>query len=503
MDSTRIADYVRAGFAGLYLLTQEEVRAEAGIKAVAEELGYKLFAWTTITGTVDVSTGSVSGSIDPVEAVSAVSELPEKSILLLKDFHQFLGDSGQPANPMITRILKEKVRECRCSGKVLLLLGCSLRLPPEIAKDFTVIEYGLPDEPFLSGIADSIAKSAGIELSSDLVQSAAEAARGLTATEAEDIFALSVVRTQQLESGLISSEKARAIAKDGILELSESKETLDSIGGLGELKSWTLRRRNAFSPRAREYGLPVPKGVLILGIPGTGKSLCAKASASAFGFPLLKLDAGKLFAGIVGESEANLRRAIQTAEAIAPAILWIDEIEKGFSGSRSSGSTDGGTSARVFGSFISWMQEKEAPVFVVATANDISQLPPELLRKGRFDELFFVDLPDEVERRRIWEIHISRRERDPRSFDLQSLSDLSKGFTGSEIEQVVVDALFESFDRDSELTDEALTDAVIRTVPLSTTMAESIRALRDWAKNRARPASIPSIGSPGIRQIAA
>ncbi|MBT7914494.1 AAA family ATPase, partial [Candidatus Bathyarchaeota archaeon] len=346
-------------------------------------------------------------------------------------------------------------------------------------------------------------KSAGIELSSALVQSAAEAARGLTATEAEDIFALSVVRTQQLESGLISSEKARAIAKDGILELSESRETLDSIGGLGELKSWTLRRRNAFSPRAREYGLPVPKGVLILGIPGTGKSLCAKASASAFGFPLLKLDAGKLFAGIVGESEANLRRAIQTAEAISPCILWIDEIEKGFSGSKSSGSTDGGTSARVFGSFISWMQEKTAPVFVVATANDISQLPPELLRKGRFDELFFVDLPDEAERRRIWEIHICRRERDPRSFDLQSLSDLSKGFTGSEIEQVVIDALFESFDRDLELTDEALTDAVIRTVPLSTTMAEPIRALRDWAKNRARPASIPKIGNTEGRKIAA
>ena len=503
MDSTRIADYIRAGFAGLYLLTQEEVRAEAEVRSVADELGYRLFAWTLTTGILDTGTGSLQPLPDPVDAVSALCELPEKSILLLKDFHQFLGDAAQPANPMITRTIKETVRECRCSGKVLMVCGCLLQLPPEIEREFTVVSCDLPEGASLRQIAGNIAESAGINPAEESLIRASEAAKGLTAIEAEDVMALSVVKAGDLDPELIATEKAKAIAKGGILELFNSKETLDSIGGLAELKSWLLRRKHAFQPKAREFNLPIPKGVLILGIPGTGKSLCAKASASAFGFPLLKLDAGKLFAGIVGESEANLRRAIQTAEAIAPAILWIDEIEKGFSGSRSSGSTDGGTSARVFGSFISWMQEKEAPVFVVATANDISQLPPELLRKGRFDELFFVDLPDEVERRRIWEIHISRRERDPRSFDLQSLSDLSKGFTGSEIEQVVVDALFESFDRDSELTDEALTDAVIRTVPLSTTMAEPIRALREWAKNRARPASIPSIGNPGNRQIAA
>jgi AAA+ superfamily predicted ATPase len=491
MDHTQTVDYIRAGFAGLYLLTAEEVRAESELKAIAQTLTYHLYAWTITQGLVDLATGSVQNMPDPVDAVNAVSDLPERSMLVLKDFHQFLGDSTQPANPVLTRALKEQLRQCRSSGKVMVILGCSLQLPPEIRKDFTIVDFSLPDKQALGIISRSIAESAGIECGLEDLQAAAEAARGLTATEAEDILALSVVRAKRLDPQLISAEKAKAIAKGGILELTESRETLNSIGGLEELKSWMLRRRNAFGTQAREFGLPVPKGVLILGIPGTGKSLCAKATSSAFGLPLLKLDAGKLFAGIVGESEANLRRAIQTAEAISPAILWIDEIEKGMSGSKSSAASDGGTSARVFGSFISWMQEKEAPVFVVATANDVSQLPPELLRKGRFDELFFVDLPGEADRQRIWEIHINRRNRDARTFDLQNLAGLTPGFTGAEIEQVVVDALFECFDAGTELNGEALQCAVSRTVPLSITMSEQVRELREWAKHRARAAASP------------
>jgi len=409
----KLKNYIRAGFAGLFVVTFEEIRAEADLKAVADELGYTLLSWTVTSGILNTDTGAVQNVTDPIEAVTAISDMPEKTILVLKDYHQFLGDSMQPASPLVTRSLKERIREARCSAKTVVILACKLMLPPELEKEFAVIEMDLPDRTALATVARHIAESAGIEIDDVIINAAAEAARGLTTTEAEDTMALSIVTHGTHDPVLIAREKAQTVKKNGILEIIEPKETVDDIGGLENLKSWLQKRRNASSKEAVDFGLPTPKGVLILGIPGTGKSLTAKAASSILERPILKLDAGKLFAGIVGESEANLRRAIQTAEAIAPCILWIDEIEKGMSGSRSSGSTDGGTSARVFGSFISWMQEKVSPVFVVATANDVTQLPPELLRKGRFDELFFVDLPDEEEREAIWRIHIQKRDRDP------------------------------------------------------------------------------------------
>ncbi|TAL01512.1 MAG: AAA family ATPase, partial [Verrucomicrobia bacterium] len=232
--------------------------------------------------------------------------------------------------------------------------------------------------------------------------------------EAENAFALSVVQTKTVDPVLVAKEKAQAVKKNGLLELIETKENLDSIGGLEVLKDWLVKRKRAFSKSATEYGLPPLKGLLMIGIAGSGKTLSAKATASVFGIPLLKLDAGKLYGGLVGQSESNLRSVLQTAEAIAPCCLWLDELDKGFSGSKRSGVTDGGTSARVFGTFLSWMQEKTAPVFVVATANDVSQLPPELLRKGRWNELFFIDLPNEKERELIWNIQIAKHGRDGR-----------------------------------------------------------------------------------------
>ena len=501
----QITTYIRAGFAGLYLVTAEEVRAEAEIRAVAEQLGYQLFAWTITGGLINVATGSGQEMPDPVEAAACVAELPEKSILMLKDFHQFLGDSAQPASPLVTRTLRDQIREARTAAKVVLVTGCTLQLPPELTKEFTVVSFDLPGADALREIAASIAASASIEVGESAMRDAAEAARGLTVTEAEDIMAFAVVSTGSLDPKTIAIEKARAVGRDGILEIIDPQVTAASIGGLDALKTWLGKRRLAFSPEARAFGLPGPKGVLILGLPGTGKSLTAKAASSILGRPILRLDAGKLFAGIVGESEANLRRAVQTAEAIAPCILWIDEIEKGMSGSRSSAATDGGTSARVFGSFISWMQEKTSPVFVVATANDISQLPPELLRKGRFDELFFVDLPDAAERAAIWRIHIAARGRDPDGLDVNAFTKRSEGFTGSEIEQAVTDALFDCFDAGTELNNAALTGAIDRTVPLSVTMAEDIRALRKWAAGRARSASSNTspTTSNGCRRIEA
>ncbi len=245
----------------------------------------------------------------------------------------------------------------------------------------------------------------------------------------------------------------------------------------------------------------MPKGLLIVGIPGTGKSLTAKATAKVFSAPLLKLDAGKIYAGIVGQSESNLRLVIQTAEAIAPCILWLDEIEKGMAGSKSSGATDGGTSARVFGSFISWLQEKTAPVFVVATANDVSQLPPEMLRKGRWDELFFVDLPNQSEREAIWKIQIAKYERDPKDFDIVQLAKATEGLTGSEIEALFIDSLFQAFGDDKEPTDLAIAQVLTDFVPLSQTMAEQIVGLRSWAKGRARFATSP-LAENKLRKLA-
>ena len=302
-------------------------------------------------------------------------------------------------------------------------------------------------------------------------------------------MALSVVGSKAVTPGNVAREKANAIRQNGLLEIVETCQSLDGIGGLDQLKTWLLKRSHAFGQAAKDYGLPCPKGLLIVGVPGTGKSLTAKATASVFGRPLLKLDAGRLFGSLVGQSEANLRQAINTAEAVAPCVLWIDELEKGFAGSRSSGSADGGKGARVFGSFLSWMQEKTAPVFVVATANDVTQLPPELLRKGRWDELFFTDLPSADEREQIWSIQIARRGRKPQGFNLEGLAAASEGFTGAEIEQAVTDALYLAFAEAREPKTGDLLAAVRDTVPLSKLMGDRITELRKWAQGRCRMAA--------------
>ena len=330
-----------------------------------------------------------------------------------------------------------------------------------------------------------------------------DAASGLTTIEAENAFALSFVQTRTIEPSVVAREKAQAVKKSGLLEIIETRESLESIGGLDSLKDWLLKRRDAFTPRAVEYGLPPAKGLLILGLPGTGKSLTAKVTAKVFGVPLLKLDAGRLYGGLVGQSESNLRSVIQTAEAIAPCVLWLDEAEKGLSGSKSSGSTDGGTSARVLGSLLSWMQEKTAPVFVVATANDVTQLPPELLRAGRWDQMFFVDLPQQMEREAIWTIQIRKHRRNPADFDTVQLARASEGLTGSEIEAVFVESLYEGFDREAEPTDLDIARVLTEFVPLSKTMAEQITALRTWAKGRARFATSPAAAESRLRKLAA
>lgn len=497
--SSTITNYIRAGYPGLYVVSPEELRVEAELKAIVERLNYTLHFWSVVDGLIDVKAKTAKNANDPLEALEAVGSLPEKSVVLLKDFHLFLNEP----NPILLRKLKDTLLHAKMKQKQVIILGCRLCLPAELEHELTVVEFKLPGPVELRGVLGGIMDSAGISsLPVEVREKAVEAASGLTTIEAENAFSLSYAETKTITPSIIAREKAQAVKKNGLLEIVEVKETLNSIGGLDLLKDWLLRRKDAFSQRALSYGLPAPKGLLILGIPGTGKSLTAKATAAVFNIPLLKLDAGKLYGGIVGQSEANVRAVINTAEAIAPCCLWIDELEKGFAGSKSSGSTDGGTSARVFGSFLSWMQEKVKPVFIVATANDVSQLPPEMLRKGRFDELFFVDLPDEREREAIWKIVVERRDRKATDYDLQLLAKISDGFTGAEIEAVFLEAMFAAFERGDEPTEMDVASSMSSFVPLSKLMAEQITGLKQWSVGRARPStSTPATSERQLRKL--
>jgi SpoVK/Ycf46/Vps4 family AAA+-type ATPase len=289
----------------------------------------------------------------------------------------------------------------------------------------------------------------------------------------------------------VFAEKQQIIRKSGLLEYYATDENFANVGGMSVLKDWLGKRSIAFTSEARAFGLPFPKGILMLGVQGCGKSLCAKAVSNLWQLPLLRFDMGRMFGSLVGSSEENVRRAIAVAESVAPAILWVDEIDKAFAGSQGSGSTDGGTTARVFGTFLTWLSEKTAPVFVVATANDISQLPPELLRKGRLDEIFFVDLPSPEERREIFRIHITKRKRDATKFDLEALAAGSGEFSGAEIEEAINSALYDAFYDKREVATDDVKTALSQTVPLAKTMDEQINRLRSWAEGRARNASVP------------
>jgi AAA+ superfamily predicted ATPase len=495
-----IINYVRAGYPGIFVVSHEEVRAEAELKDAAKSTKHGLLAWSSSTGIIDTDTGRALGGEDPMEAVLAVAGLPDNSIVLLRDFHLSLQDAA----PMLVRALKEALSHAKTKGKCLVILGCRRILPPELEREFVTVEMSLPGRKELGEVLDGICTSAKLaKYKGDERDQILDAASGLTTFEAENAFALSVVSNKAVTPRTVATEKANSIKSNGLLEVVETSAGLEGIGGLETLKGWLLKRRDAFGQKAKEYGLPSPKGLLIVGVPGTGKSLTAKATAAVFGRPLLKLDAGKLFGSLVGQSEGNLRSAIQTAEAIAPCVLWLDELEKGLAGSKSSGSSDGGTGARVFGGFLSWLQEKTSPVFVIATANDVTQLPPELLRKGRWDELFFTDLPSIEERQQIWAIQISKAGRKPEGFNLEGLATASEGFTGAEIEQCVSDALYRAFADNREPKTADMTTAICETVPLSKLMSEQVAALRTWAKGRCRMAAAEPAKESVVRRIAA
>jgi SpoVK/Ycf46/Vps4 family AAA+-type ATPase len=492
--------YIRAGYPGIYLVSHEEARAEAQLSEAAKATKHGLYAWSATTGMIDTKTGRSLGAEDPLAALTAIAEIPENTLILLRNFHLFLEDQ----NPVLIRALKDALAQAKTKGKCIVILGCSKTLQPELEREFVTVEMALPGKDELGVVLDGICDSAKLPKPKDKErEQILEAASGLTSIEAENAFALSIVSSKTVKASDVNRQKTRAIKSNGLLEVVETELNLDRIGGLDILKAWLLKRSSAFGDRAKAYGLPSPKGLLIVGVPGTGKSLTAKATAAVFGRPLLKLDAGRLFGSLVGQSEGNLRSAIQTAEAIAPCVLWIDELEKAFAGSKSSGASDGGTGARVFGAFLSWMQEKTSQVFVIATGNDVTQLPAELLRRGRFDELFFTDLPSLEDRHQIWSIQITKAGRKPEGFNLEGLATASEGFTGAEIEQCVQDALYRAFADNREPKTADMTTAICETVPLSKLMSEQIDGLRKWAKGRCRMAAAEPTKEAGVRRIAA
>jgi AAA+ superfamily predicted ATPase len=407
----------------------------------------------------------------------------------------------------VVRRLRDAAHALRDSYKTIVVVSPLQQIAPELGKDVTVLEYGLPGVPdfnrLLDRIVEDVRESAKvkIDLDADGRERLLHAAQGLTLKEAENVFAKTIVMDGKLDAGDVSvvfSEKQQIIKKSGLLEYFESREELENVAGLNNLKGWLRTRGLAFTDRAAEFGLPAPRGVLLLGVQGCGKSLCAKAAANLWKMPLLRLDIGRMFGSFVGSSEENMRRAIQTAESVAPAILWVDEIDKAFGGATNSSGSDGGTAARVFGTFLTWLSEKKSPVFVIATANEISKLPPELLRKGRLDEIFFVDLPSEAERADVFRIHLERRGRKPASFDLAELAKLSEGFSGAEIEEAVISGLFEAFSQGGDLDQPTLRACLTGTVPLSRTMSEELTRLRNWAHGRARLATGDGQAATGV-----
>ncbi|MDR1933418.1 MAG: AAA family ATPase [Spirochaetales bacterium] len=487
-SAQKIETLIRARYPLIYVVSFEEGRVSRNLKLMTDARKKELAAWT-ITAGLETPDGSFITELkDPIKVLDYILQSGANGLFVLRDYHHYLND------PVVVRKLRDAARELKMTRKNIIFLSPVLKVPTELEKEIAVIDYELPDKEELaliigkiSGSLDGRGQPAAAECGRQ--EKIVEAALGLTAEEAENVFAKSLVQKGMFDVSIVLSEKEQIIRKSGVLEYYHTNENMKEVGGLDELKKWLVKRGKAFTPKAREFGLPEPRGILLLGIPGCGKSLTAKAIAGLWQLPLLKLDVGKVFSSYVGSSEENVRRAIQTAESIAPSILWLDEMEKGFSGLSSSGMSDGGTTARVFGTFLTWLQEKTTPVFVVATSNNVSQLPPELLRKGRFDEIFYVDLPAKDEREEIFRIHLQKRGRGAEGFDLAAAAAKTGGFSGSEIEEVIVSALYDAFDQDSELLPRHIEAGIQAIIPLSQTMEEQIRGIREWAKLRARRAS--------------
>ncbi len=467
--------------------THEEGRAEEIVSNICQNMGLPFFHWVATEGITRLGEPqAVYKTKTAMEALNFVSSSSLDAVYLLKDLHCYF------ENSVTVRKLRDICHEFRQKRKSLILTAPNFDIPPELAKDVVFFDLSLPGTDDLKKLVIQVVRNVSkrrnvsVEIDVATERKLVQCLQGLTLNEAERVLTRAIVNDGRLAADdlpLILNAKKQKISQSGLIDFFPHQEKFDDIGGQNNLKEWLNLRKDAFSEEAKRFGIDPPRGVLLLGIQGCGKSLMAKGIAQAWELPLLRLDTGSLYSKFIGETESNVREAIRLAESLSPVVLWIDEIEKAFTAPNGS-EADGGVSARLLGTFLSWMQEKKEPVFVVATANNISLLPPELLRKGRFDEIFFVDLPKTQERTEIFRLHLRRRKRDPAAFDLQALAAAAEGFSGAEIEQGIVSSLYAAFSARRKLTTQDILQELKHTRPLSLTMKEQIDQMRRWAEGR-------------------
>lgn len=481
---------LRARYPLIYIPTYEEERVEAAIREEAANLGNRpVYTWDFVDGYQGNPNDAGFGRRNPLQALEFIEKLSASApaVLILRDYHRFLEDVA------IARKLRNLARLLKSQPKNIVLLSPRIAIPDDLTEVLTVLEFPLPAAPEIKAeIERLLMATGGNSLSGKVLDDLVRSCQGLSMERIRRVLARAIATHGELQPedvDLVLEEKRQTIRQTQILDFYPATEQISDIGGLDNLKDWLLRRGGSFTEKARQYGLPHPRGLMLVGIQGTGKSLTAKAIAHHWHLPLLRLDVGRLFGGLVGESESRTRQMIQVAEALAPCILWIDEIDKAFSGLGSKG--DAGTTSRVFGTFITWLAEKTSPVFVVSTANDIQALPPEMLRKGRFDEIFFVGLPSQEERKAIFNVHLSRlRPHNLKSYDIDRLAYETPDFSGAEIEQTLVEAMHIGFSQNRDFATDDILEAASQIIPLARTAVEQIQKLQEWAASgRARLAS--------------
>lgn len=498
MSTSAVLDQIRsrvlAGYPFLFLKTWEEERWERELSLLSPEIERGLVVWTATQGTQPPAGTADEEATEPLSFLSSVEAYPSEHLFYVKDFHPYLTE------PQVLRKLRDLAPLLVEQRKTLLFVGPVNEVPVELLKDAYPIDLPLPNleelRTELAGVRVRLHEESGtsLEISAEDEERLLQAVLGLTAIEARNALMLALMGRGTIDDDVFTvlvAEKRHMIEASDLLEFFDLNEGMGEIGGLDGLKDWITRRSTAFGRQAREQGVPLPKGVLLLGVQGCGKSLTARATARVLSFPLVRLNVARLLDSGRGSSEKNMNDVLRLMETVAPAVLWLDEIEKGFAGAGEESNRDV-TMTRLMGQFLTWMSERRAPVFVVATANAVTNLPPEMLRRGRFDELFFIDLPNFHERKQIFEIHLTKRGWKPEHYDTDELAAGTEGFSGAEIEQIVISAILDAFDRGRVLTQSDLHEARDQTVPLSVTAEESIFALREWARGRCRQATSDS-----------
>jgi len=488
-----LALFLKARYPIIYINTIEEDRVEYVIrKNVKTNLNRSIYSWDFVDGYTNNPNNEGFAKRNPLQALELVERLNAETpaVFLLKDFNRFLTDLS------ISRKLRNISRILKLQPKTLIIIGSDLTIPKELQDLVTVLQFQLPLEDEISQELNRLVNSLNIQVDSQLFENLTRACQGLSLERIRRVLSKIIATYKTIDNNSIAvllSEKKQIISQTEVLEYTSVNETVTNLGGLDNLKDWLKKRKTAFGIQASNYGLPTPRGLLLIGIQGTGKSLTAKAIANEWQLPLLKLDVGKLFGGIVGESESRLRQMINVAETISPCILWIDEIDKAFTNTESKG--DSGTSNRVLATFISWLSEKTKPVFVISTANNIDLLPLEIIRKGRFDEIFFLDLPQKEEREEIFKIHLKEfRPNSWESFDYSKLAQRSESFSGAEIRQSIIEGMYHAFYEKREFTTDDICMALNELIPLADLESNQMLKLQNWASSgRIRSASSKNI----------